>query len=212
MICSVAAQSNQTTANQDVKRTYSFSSPSLETVNIAGTIYDRVTLDDCYSAGSAGEPKIPSRGVFLLLPPDSQVSGIEITTGKKVILGSGFNVEPTSQAIPISQTENIPIPVPNQAIYQSDAAYPGKLFTQVGVQSFRGYEILVLLLHPVQYNPVTGELFYYTSLEVSVQTAETGFQSALYRGLTQDITEVQQKVDNPEMIQAYTQQYTSSIL
>ena len=210
MICSVAAQSNQTTANQDVKRTYSFSSPSLETVNIAGTIYDRVTLDDCYSAGSAGEPKIPSRGVFLLLPPDSQVSGIEITTGKKVILGSGFNVEPTSQAIPISQTENIPIPVPNQAIYQSDAAYPGKLFTQVGVQSFRGYEILVLLLHPVQYNPVTGELFYYTSLEVSVQTAETGFQSALYRGLTQDITEVQQKVDNPEIIQAYTQQYTST--
>ncbi len=209
MIGSVAAQSNQVTIERNVKQTYSFNSPILETVDIAGTIYDRVIVDDCYSAGSAGEPKIPSKGIFLLLPPDSQVSGIEITTGEKVILGSGFNVEPTSQAIPISQTENIPIPVPNQAIYQSNAAYPGKLFTQVGVQSFRGYQILVLLLHPVQYNPVTGELFYYTSLEVSVQTITSGVQSALYRGLNQDISAVEQKVDNPEMTQTYNQHYTS---
>ncbi|HWR27581.1 MAG TPA: C25 family cysteine peptidase, partial [Candidatus Thermoplasmatota archaeon] len=210
MICSVAAQSKQATVDPNVKRTYSFNSPSFVTIDIAGTIYDRVTLDDCYPAGSAGEPKIPSKGVFLLLPPDSQVSGIEITTGEKIILGSGFNVEPTSQAIPISQTDNIPIPTPNPAIYQSNAAYPGKLFTQVGVQYFRGYQILVLLLHPVQYNPVTGELFYYTSLEVSVQTTPSGVQSALYRGLNQDIQQVQQKVDNPEMTLAYDQQYTSS--
>jgi len=200
MICSVAVQSNQVTIERNVKRTYSFNNPILETVDIAGTIYDRVILDDCYSAGSAGEPKIPSKGIFLLLPPDSQVSGIEITTGEKVILGSGFNVEPTN---------NIPIPVPNQAIYQSNTAYPGTLFTQVGVQSFRGYQILVLLLHPVQYNPVTGELFFYTSLDVSVQTITSGVQSALYRGLHQDITAVEQKVDNPEMTQTYNQHYTS---
>ncbi|HWR62905.1 MAG TPA: C25 family cysteine peptidase [Candidatus Thermoplasmatota archaeon] len=210
MIGSIAAQSNQVTLDQDVKRTYSFNSPSLETVDIAGTIYDRISVDDCYPAGSAGEPKIPSKGVFLLLPPESKVSGIEIITGEKVVLGSGFNVEPTSQAIPISQTENIPIPVPNQAIYQSNAAYPGKLFTQVGIQSFRGYQILVLLLHPVQYNPITGELFYYTSLEVLVQTVQTGIQPALYRGLSQDTNQIQQKVDNPEMIFSYSQKYPSS--
>jgi hypothetical protein len=195
---------------QDVKRTYSFNNPSLETIDIAGTIYDRVTLNDCYPAGSAGEPKIPSKGVFLLIPPESKVSEIEVTTGAKVILGSGFNVEPTSQAIPMSQTEDIPIPVPNEAIYNSNSAYPGKLFTQVGVQWFRGYQILVLLLHPVQYNPVTGELFYYTSLDVSVKTVATGIQSALYRGLNQDMKEVQQKVDNPEMSLSYSQKYTSS--
>src|SRR5512135_2369817 len=114
LFCSMVAQSTQVSMDQEVKRTYSFTSPILETVDIAGTIYDRVTLDDCYPAGSAGEPKIPSKGVFLLLPPDSQVTGIEITTGEKVILGSGFYVEPTSQAIPTSQTQDIPIPTPNQ--------------------------------------------------------------------------------------------------
>jgi len=210
LFCSVAAQSMQVSVEQEVKRTYSFNSPSLETVDIAGTIYDRITLDDCYPAGSAGEPKIPSKGVFLLLPPDSQVGTIQIRTGEKIVLGSGYTIEPTSQAIPISQTDDIPIPTPNQDIYQSDAAYPGTLFTQIGVQSFRGYQILVLLLHPVQYNPVSGELFYYTSLEVSVQTITSGAQSALYRGLPQDMTAIQQKVDNPEMIQAYRYQHPSA--
>jgi len=210
MIYSFAAQSYPVSLDEDVERMYSFNTPSIETVDIAGTIYDRVILDDCYPAGNAGEPKIPSKGVFLLLPPESKVSGIDIIPGGKILLGVGFNVEPTSQAIPISQTENVPIPLPNEAIYHSNAAYPGKLFTNVGVQCFRGYQILVLLLHPVQYNPVTGELFYYTSLEVSIKTVTSGEQSALYRGLSQDTKEVEQKVDNPEMSLKYSQKYTSS--
>ena len=210
MICATSVQANQIISNQEVKQTYVFTSPALETVDIAGTPYTRVTLSDCYPAGSAGAPKIPSKGVFLLLPPESKVSEIEITTGEKVVLGTGFTVEPTSQAIPMSQTENIPIPTPNAAIYTSDEAYPGTLYTEIGVQSFRGYQILVLLLHPVQYNPVTGELFYYTSLDVSVQTIQTGMKPSLYRGVDQDIIEVQQKVDNPEMVYEYSQRYSST--
>ncbi len=209
MICSVLVQSRQVAISPEVKKTYYFDSPTLETINIAGTIYDRVTLDDCYPAGSAGTPKLPSKGVFLLLPPDTKVNGITITTGEKIVLGSGFTIEPTSQAIPLSQTENIPIPTPNLAIYQSNAYYPGELFTQVGIQSFRGYQILILLLHPIQYNPVTEELVYYASMDVSVQTIASDASQALYRGLPQDKTEVQQKVDNPEMTQAYTQAYSS---
>jgi hypothetical protein len=210
MICSVAVQSTQVIVEQDVTQSYFFTIPTLETVDIAGTLYDRVTLEDCYSAGSAGTPKIPSKGVFLLLPPASSVSNIEVTAGEKVILGSGFNVEPTSEAIPLSQTENIPIPTPNEALYNTDTEYPGELFTQVGVQSFRGYQILVLLLHPVQYNPVTGELVYYKSLEVSVRTINTGIQSKFYRGFQSDINVIEQKVDNPEMSGRYSEKYSSS--
>jgi hypothetical protein len=208
MIFSVVAQSSLISLDKDITITYSFDSPVIETIDIAGTVYDRVTLSDCIPGGGAGEPKIPSKGVFLLLPPESKVSQINIMPGEKIELGSGFLVEPTSQAIPISQTENLPIPTPNEAIYQSDAAYPGSLFTQIGVQSFRGYQILVLLLHPVQYNPVTGELLSYKSLEVSVKTISTDVQSGLYRGFHQDQTEIQQRVDNPEVSLQYYEEYT----
>ena len=209
MISSVVVQSNQISFDQDVKRRYSFPAPILENVDIEGTIYDRVTMADCYSAGSAGEPMIPSKGIFLLLPPESTVSEITVLPGEGIVLGTGFTIQPTSQAIPLSQTEDIPLPVPNQAIYQSDAFYPGNLFTTIGVQSFRGYQILVLLLHPIQYNPVTGELYYYPSLEVTVRTLKDTTPSAFYRGLPQDIASVQQKVDNPEMTFQYLQEYTN---
>jgi len=200
------AQSIQVPQNNRIQLTqltYSFQSPTIETIDIAGTVYNRVTLPDCYPAGNAGEPKLPSKGAFILLPPKSKVSKVNIIAGEKIVLGKGFSVEPTGQAIPLSQTENLPVPTPNKIIYNCNAAYPGKLYTQVGVYSFRGYQILVLLLHPVQYNPVTGELCYYKSLSVSVETVATGIQSELFRGLVQDKNEVMQKVDNPEMSVRY---------
>jgi Peptidase family C25/Propeptide_C25 len=211
MIFSSLAQSNQTILNNDITLSYAFNCPTLDTIDIAGTLYNRVNLLDCYTAGNAGEPKIPSKGAFLLLPPEAKVSEINIIPGEKIILGSGFLIEPTSQAIPMSQTENLPLPIPNAAIYHSNETYPGNLFTQVGIYQFRGYQILVLLLHPVQYNPVTGELFYYKSLDVSVKTVTTGGYSVLYRGLDQDKKEVQQKVDNPSISLQYYQDDTSSL-
>ncbi len=209
MVCSIGVQSHQTFIDPDITITYAFDNPTLEIVDIAGTLYYRVTFAECYSAGSAGEPKLPSRGIFLLLPAKSTVQEILVTPGTRIDLGAGYLIEPTSQAIPLSQTEDIPIPHPNDAIYQKNAAYPGKLFTEVGIQCFRGYQILVLLLHPMQYNPVTGELSYYETLDVKVKTIRTDVQSPLYRGLPKDTVEVQTKVDNPLMIQSYTEEYST---
>jgi hypothetical protein len=203
----LCVQAKQGLVGNDVQLTYSFCSPTIETIDIAGTLYSRITLPECYPAGSAGEPKIPSKGAFILLPPKTTLSAIDVTPGENIVLGTGYQVEPTSQAIPLSQTENIPIPTPNAVLYHTDAAYPGSFFTNVGVQTFRGYQILVLLLHPVQYNPVTGELSYYQHLQITVKTEAVNTQSSLYRGFQEDQREVAQKVDNPDMVSLYQQVY-----
>ena len=211
MMFTALAQSNQIVLNNDIKMTYTFTNPTIETINIAGTLYNRVNLYDCYPAGNAGEPKIPSKGAFLLLPPKAKVNEIDIIPGEKIVLESRLLIEPTSQAIPTSQTENLPLPSPNKAIYDLNEEYPGRLYTQVGIHQFRGYQILVLLLHPIQYNPVTGELCYYKSLEVSVKTVNTGIQSAFYRSFEQDKKEVEKKIDNPSMLLQYPPERTSSL-
>jgi hypothetical protein len=210
MLLSVVAQSGQIMNSTDIKITYFFENPTIETIDIAGTLYNRVTLPDCYPASRAGEPKLPSKGAFLLLPPRSEINRIDITVGEKSILGLDRFVEPTSQAIPLSQTEDIPIPTPTQSVYQSNSDYPGALYTHVGVYRFRGFDILVLLLHPVHYNPVTGDLIWYTSLEVSVETTPTGVQSEFFRGSDKDRTEVNQKVDNPWVSSLYMYENVSS--
>ncbi|HVP99948.1 MAG TPA: C25 family cysteine peptidase, partial [Candidatus Thermoplasmatota archaeon] len=207
-LVSLSAQAHIIPTDDKVTMNYSFSTPTLTTIDIVGTTYTRVTMPECSPGSNAGEPKVPSKGVFILLPPKTTVGTVEVTQSEQIILGYGYLVEPTSQAIPTSQTENIPVPTPNPAIYQANQAYPGCLYTTVGVQTFRGYQILVLLLHPVQYNPVTGELSYYQTFTVTVQTQGTDTVSRTYRGSQEDQAEVAQKVDNPDMVSRYQQECT----
>ncbi|MBN1280412.1 MAG: PKD domain-containing protein [Candidatus Thermoplasmatota archaeon] len=210
LLCTSLIQAYPDGGDDTLRLTYSFSTPSMELVDIAGTTYSRITAPDCPPAGSAGEPKLPSQGVFILLPPHSTVENIEVTTGEKILVGTGVTVEPTSQAIPLSFASDLPIPTPNPMIYSTDGEYPGTLFTNVGIYHFRGYAILVGLLHPYQYNPVAGEVSYYTSFTLTISTTPYDDPSAsFYRGLSRDAFEVQQKVDNPEMTMRYQQQYPS---
>ena len=190
---------------EEVSITYTFQKPMIGTVDIAETVYDRVVLPDCSPAGKPGEPMVPSKGAYILLPPKSKVDMIHINPSEKIVLGMGFMLEPTSIPIPLSQTTSLPVPTPDATIYSDNAFYPGNLYTEVGTYSFRGYHLLVLQLHPIQYNPVTGELFYYRNLEVSIETTDDDVPQDLFRNLEKDRNEVAKKVDNPEISEWYYQ-------
>ena len=181
---------------------YSFSNPSISTILIEGNFYDRVNLFDCYTASNPGEPNIPSKGAYILLPPSSKLSSIEVNVKNKIHLGSGLNIDPIGQPIPISDVRTSSKLIKDESIYEKNDFYPGNLYSNVGVYSFRGYDILVLLLHPMQYNPVTGELFYFKKLEVTIETSSDGDMN-LFRGLEKDKIEVKNKVDNPDIAELY---------
>jgi len=168
---SIIANSDDT---QIVQLKYSFEKPSIYSIEIENSIYDKVTLPDCYTAGNSGEPNIPSKGAYILLPPKSKLSNIQVEVKDKTSLGFGFNVEPIGELIPITNVKTSPKLVKNLDVYEKNNFYPGKSYTEVGVYSFRGYDILVLLLHPMQYNPVTSELFYYKELKITVETTSDG--------------------------------------
>lgn len=190
---------------------YSFETPVIATIDINGNIYDQITINGAPCTGNPGEPRLPAKGAYILLPQGEKVKGIVVTHGDKVDLGSRFNIEPVGESVPISDIDNAPLPVPNKVIYSSKDMFPGKLFTKVGTYSFRGYEILVLKLHPVQYVPASGELFYYTDLTVTVET-EKASDNSLFRGLVKDKEEVMKKVDNPEVADTYSSESGGSPL
>jgi hypothetical protein len=199
---SFIANAYEKQTDEIIKLNYNFKNPSINTIDIEGTIYDRIILEDCYTAGNAGEPNIPSKGVFILLPPNRDVEKINIISNKKINLNLNNEIDPISKPIPIKDIKKSITPIKNEIVYQKNDIYPGKLHSFVGIHSFRGYNILVLLLHPMQYNPVTKELFYYENLEVNVKTKQKN-NVGLYRGFESDKTELIEKVDNPEMVQTY---------
>ncbi|MBU0617417.1 MAG: hypothetical protein KKI02_06855, partial [Planctomycetes bacterium] len=182
---------------------YSFDQPQVTQVTIGNIEYDRITMPGCPSGGRAGEPALPAGGARILLPFGTEVSSIEVI-GERVSLGGGYLVEPLARPVKLSDDPDAAVPpTPDPAIYEATAAFPPAAFEQIGTYAFRGYQILTLKLHPVEYLPATGELSYYPNLSVVVNLAETGRASALFRGLAEDEQEVLAKVDNPAEVESY---------
>ena len=199
VLAAPAASASGTQVNVD----YSFARPQVSTVTIGGIEYDRITMPGCSSGGTAGEPALPACGARILLPFGTEVSSIEVI-GQSVSLGAGYLVEPLSRPVKLSDgPDAVVLPTPDPTIYEAPVAFPPAAFEEVGTQAFRGYQILVLKLHPVEYLPATGELRYYPNLSVVVDLEETGRASALLRGLAQDEQEVLTKVDNPAEVDSY---------
>lgn len=203
LFLSLAAVSSVTAEQLDVD--YSFNQPTMETVVIGSESYDRVIVPNAPNGGDINAPSLPATGAQILLPFGSKIESIEIIRGERILIGKDFEIEPNQQPIPLSADPGeFVIPIPNKAIYESDQLYPEKLFENIGTYGFRGYQILILKLHPVQYLPSTGELFYYPNMSVVVNTSSADKSSNLFRGLPEDENRVLTRVDNPDMVSSYS--------
>ena len=202
-VSSLAVAGHQDNSNQIIV-TYSFEQPIIEKIRIENIVYDDVVLPGVISAGNPGEPCLPIKGAYILLPQGTTVDKITVTTSERICLGDDFVVKPVGDIVPLSKRNSVSLPAPDEKIYSSSSEYPGDLFTEVGIYCFRGYQILVLDLYPVQYIPAHGKLFCYREMAVSLSLRDKGI-NPLYRGFEEDKIEVINKVDNPNIVKTYTQ-------
>jgi len=186
--------------DSNITITYSFETPLVENIVIDGNFYNRVSMDDASCGGEIGFPSLPQKEARILLPLNTKLIDIEVIPGERFFIGSGFYIEPVSEPIPILKSNLNREIIKNEDVYNSEKIFPEILYNMIGIYKFRGYEILVLSLNPVQYIPVTGELFYFNDLTVNVKTVVENDIDPLYRGLTSDKTELIKKVDNPYTI------------
>ncbi len=183
---------------------YSFVPPKVEQITIGANIYHRITMAETPNFGQIGHPALPARGAHILLPLNTEAASIEIVTGEEVLLGRDHFIEPVARPVTLSSGPGTATPpTPDSAIYALNRSFPESLFERIGTYEFRGYQIVILRLQPVQYNPTTGELSYYSSLTVIVETVEAHDGSSLFRGLAEDGRETQARVDNPEIVDTY---------
>ncbi len=188
---------------QEINRTYKFNEPRIELIDINQTIYHRLIMENTSSISKPGEPKLPVYESKILLPQDTKIHEIKIGYTEKINLGNDFNIEPSGQPVPISKLNTSRPPEPNPDIYNSNNIYPSELYEKVGVYSFRGYNILVLNLHPIQYIPSTGELYYYKELVLTIELENNNQSNPLLRNIADDINQLIKKIDNSNDILSY---------
>jgi hypothetical protein len=184
---------------------YSFERPQVHDIALGNEFYQRIVLEGAPVSGLTGQPALPARGAYILLPQGTDVTDIKVQSGDRVLLGKDFLIEPI--ALPVKQSSvsfESSLPSPDSAIYASDQPFPGALYNQTGVYTFRGYRILVLRLQPVQLIPSTGELYYYPNLTVSVSTSKSNETTSLFRGLPSDEVDLSDRIDNYQTVSTYT--------
>jgi len=146
-----------------------------------------------------GEPLVPYRAAAILLPEGAELKDIKVKHGKPIVQ-KGFEL-PWGQP-PCTFNDKPVIVGKTEKIYNSDSIYPHKLYEFVGIQSFRGFNILYVNLFPVQYQPKSQTVHFYEKLTVEVQFGKK-MKHKLYRGLPGDKQTVAGTVDNPDVLAAY---------
>ncbi|MDG6229599.1 MAG: C25 family cysteine peptidase, partial [Candidatus Thermoplasmatota archaeon] len=139
------------------------------------------------------------KGAYLLLPPDSKIIDVTIATSNKATILLDNLVLPSSSPVPTSSYQTPLTPQPDPQIYSHEGVYPYELYTHIGTYLLRGYQVAVFRLHPVHYEPKENVLHYYSMMKLTVSVETTYQQSPYYRGIVQDKTLIDQKVDNSWM-------------
>lgn len=202
-LTTVLTTASLSAADQQLSLDYAFQRPNVSQITLEGRLYNRIEMPNCPNGGEIGHPALPSCGAKILLPAGTAVERVTIVPGERIFLGN-YLIEPIGPQFKLSEgPESVNPPRPNPSIYASEQSLPTSRFESIGTQSFRGFEILVLKLQPVEYIPATGALYYYTNLAVLVDLTETGQINPLYRGLTSDAREIRGKVDNPVTVESY---------
>ncbi|KYK30220.1 MAG: hypothetical protein HXS48_11315 [Theionarchaea archaeon] len=150
-----------------------------------------------------GEPLIPFYPARILLPQDAEVKDVKVKSGIPVIQ-EGFDIAWGQPPCTFSSAEAAEKVGKNEQIYNSNNWYPEKLYEVLSIESFRGFQILNVMLYPLQYKPKSKTVKFYLQLTVDVQFGK-GLKNKLYRGLQGDKQAVSGMVDNPDMVAAYAE-------
>jgi hypothetical protein len=153
-----------------------------------------------------GDPLVPRAAIILLLPPNEEAVDVQVTPLGRQVLPGQYYLSPAPQQYPLSYGPNVPATPENPDIYQRNAFYPASRIMDSQTQFLSGHGLAYVTLSPLEYNPVTGEVAYYSRIQVTVTTASTPraqAAQALYRSTDKVKERVTSKVANPEDLAQY---------
>ena len=144
---------------------------------VDGCAYQRLSIEGYGLSSAPGEPELPQQGFLVGIPPHAEASLAVLATESTV--AEGFNVYPVPERRIepldpgrelLDQSPDFQVEfVKNQPVYAPDAFFPSAVAEIHDGGYLRDLRYVQVLIHPVQYNPVTRELKYhhYIKLQVS---------------------------------------------
>lgn len=164
--------------------------------------YDLVKMEDLESYERTGAPIVPVRPVTILIPYGKKVVDIQSTVLSKSQLPGTYLLKPAQKEYPMSYIGRKEPTEPDVMIYKLDVSWPGNKHKQIGTGSKRGYQLLTLVLFPLQYVPATGNVTYATKMRLEVELVDSADKSVFKPSEDMKKT-LKNKVDNPNALSSY---------
>ncbi|QTA83685.1 Uncharacterized protein dnl_60990 [Desulfonema limicola] len=161
---------------QAAEQTYNFKTP-VYTADTVDNIH-HLSIKNYYSYPVPGYPDLPSKIYRFAIPPDAVESSIKVdyTVSETEELGS-FNISEVSPMM--TRVDGKEIIGKKADIYNVNAYFPKKIVEYMGLSQMRKWKIVTLQYTPFQYNPVTGQLKYFSSVSVTIKYAQDRLRTSV---------------------------------
>lgn len=146
--------------------------PIFENLRLAGQDCQEVSIPGQAQLEQPGFPDLPVQGAMLGIPQGAQPT-IRVRETEQKSLPSSYALCPAPQpdfSIQPHQPAQLQgIETPRSPAYQQDAFLPAKIVELVSTGNLRSQRIAQIRLNPLQYNPVSGSVRYYSRIQFEVK-------------------------------------------
>ena len=201
----------QMNKNDTLQYSFSFVEPDLKQVELNNMPFTKIDMPGTFSIGNEpGVPIFQVKPVKILLPRGAELNDITVLAENAIeidVVTKGIDLRerpiiPYQRPLPIGGQLPVSFEIDQEA-YESESLFPIAIYENLGVDYCRGYAILSLNLHPIQYIPLEGKLFYFPNVKVNINLDETDNLNPFYRNKPDDENWVNSLVINSEEIQTY---------
>ena len=146
---------------------------------------DRILMEGYTTAGSPGDPMLPSRVFNILVPPDVAWESLDL-----VVVNSTWKVLPERYSILAEKPDSTGVDGiqvldwgenqgslsegVNLDVYEQDGFFPSEFAELLPYSQMRKWKFARVCFRPFQYNPVTGELKLIKSVRMEITYQRTG--------------------------------------
>jgi hypothetical protein len=130
--------------------------------------YDVVSLANQYHTSDPGKPMLPLAMYQMLIPPDAEVTGVEVVSREQQDLAGNYRILPAQKPSPLAALPQPEFVKPDPKTYQSAAPYPGQTAAIVQSGCMGGYRLAGVNVVPLQYVPTSGKLTLTTRLTLKI--------------------------------------------
>lgn len=143
-----------------------------------GERYQRLTIADGGLTSEIGKPELPVFGSYIEIPDGVELDVVEFINEGTFTVLNGYNVYPVQEPLidgsyedEVNRSEGV-IGTKNTTFYSTfNKFYPEKIVSVGEPTMLRGHRMTSLMLYPVQYNPVTGQLKKWSRIVIRIKYA-----------------------------------------